>query len=35
MKHHRSFAQRHEQGIIFLLVALIGVLMGLAPWLAF
>ena len=34
MKHHRTFSQRHEQDLIFLLVALIGILMGIVPWLA-
>lgn len=34
MKHHKTFAQKHEQDLIFLLVGIIGILMGIAPWLA-
>ena len=34
-KHRRpSFSERHEQGLIVLIVALTGIFMGLAPWLA-
>ena len=39
MKHarhrRRSYAERHEADLILLTVALIGVLMGIAPWITF
>lgn len=35
-KHRRpTFAERHEADLIVLMVALIGILMGIVPWLAF
>lgn len=35
-KHRRpTFAERHEADLIVLIAALTGILMGIAPWLAF